>query len=90
MIASAALRKVVKTFKVFIRTRFAANFCSSLYSEFSQAFHFSAAVLGLLDGSARGGMARQCLKDNNQDAIVWYVRLQHVQEDLDGGHGLGA
>ena len=46
-----------------IHTRFAANFCSSLYSEFSQAFHFSAAVLGLLDGSARGGMARQRFKD---------------------------
>ena len=38
-------------------TRLAENFCSSLYSEASQAFHFSAAVLGLLEGSALGGMA---------------------------------
>ena len=65
-----------------LRTRFAANFCSSLYSEFSQAFHFSAAVLGLLDGSARGGMARQPHKNEQQDAVVWYVRLQQAQQSL--------
>lgn len=38
-------------------TRFAESFCSSLYSVISQAFHFSAAVLGLLDGNALGAMA---------------------------------
>ena len=64
-----------------MRTRFAANFCSSLYSEFSQAFHFSAAVLGLLDGSARGGMARQRLK-KTISCYCWYVKLQQAQQVL--------